>query len=70
MAVLAGGPAGQQQFDMAAQAVLDHVTFRDSKYRASREYREAMIRTHLPAVLARAAERAITGKAIPEGVGQ
>jgi CO/xanthine dehydrogenase FAD-binding subunit len=69
MEVLTGGPAEKQQFDQAADAVLSAVTFRSSKYRASREYREEMIRAHLPVVLARATERAITGQAVPQGVG-
>jgi len=34
------------------------VTLRASKYRATREYRATMIRTYLPVILARAAERA------------
>jgi hypothetical protein len=34
------------------------VTLRSSKYRASSEYRAIMIRTYLPIILARAAERA------------
>ena len=69
MQILTSGPAVKEQFDQAAAAVLSQVTFRSSKYRASREYREEMIRTHLPAVLARATQRAITGHAVPEGVG-
>lgn len=70
MAALVGGPAGLEQFEMAAEAALAEVALRNSKYRASREYREEMIRTHLPAVLSRAAERASTGRAIPQGIGQ
>ena len=69
MEVLAGGPATDVQFRQAAKAVLSDVTFRSSKYRASREYREEMIRTHLPRVLTRATERAISGRAVPQGVG-
>ena len=49
---------------------LGKVALRTSKYRATQEYRVAMIRTHLPDILARAAERAATGHAILEGVGQ
>ncbi len=70
MAAAFGHPADAATFEAAAEAVLDSVTFRDSKYRATRAYREEMIRTHLPAVLARAAERARSGQATPEGIGQ
>lgn len=69
MEVLTGGPAVKEQFNQAAAAVLSDVTFRSSKYRASREYREQMIRTHLPDVLARATARAINGQAVPRGIG-
>ena len=70
MEVLTGGPAVTEQFDLAAEAVLDSVTLRTSKYRATQEYRVQMIRTHLPLILARAAERARSGHAVPSGVGQ
>ena len=70
MNVLTGGPAVTEQFEQAAEAVLDSVTLRTSKYRATQEYRVQMIRTHLPLILARAAERARSGHAVPEGVGQ
>ena len=56
--VLVGGPANQEQFDKAVAIVLANVTLRTSKYRATEEYRSAMIRTYLPLILARAAERA------------
>ena len=69
MDVLTGGPVSPEQFDKAAAAVLDSVPLRTSKYRATREYRAEMIRTHLPLILARAAERARSGHAVPEGVG-
>ncbi len=70
MRVLTGAPAGPEQFDQAANAVLASVPLRTSKYRATREYRAAMIRTHLPLILSRAAERARSGHAVPAGVGQ
>ncbi len=70
MEVLTGGQAGAEQFDKAAEAVLASVPLRTSKYRATREYRAEMIRTHLPLILARAAERAGSGHAVPEGVTQ
>jgi len=70
MDILTGGSAVPEQFDKAAEAVLDSVTLRSSKYRATQEYRVHMIRMHLPLILARAAERARSGHAVPEGVGQ
>ena len=70
MDLLTGGPAGPDQFSAAAEAVLASVSLRTSKHRATREYRAEMIRTHLPIVLGRAAQRARSGQSIPEGVGQ
>lgn len=58
MKVLAGSSASAQQFSKAAEATLASVTLRSSKYRASTEYREQMVRTYLPAILTRAVERA------------
>jgi carbon-monoxide dehydrogenase medium subunit len=58
MQVLMGKAASTEQFEKAADAALDSVTLRSSKYRASAEYREQMVRTYLPVILARAAERA------------
>ena len=69
MDVLVGGQAEEEKFDKAAEAVLASVPLRTSKYRATREYRAEMIRIHLPLILARAAERARSGHAVPEGVG-
>ena len=69
MELLVGGPAVAGQFDKAVDAVLSAVPLRSSKYRATREYRAEMIRTHLPLILARAAGRARSGHAVPEGVG-
>ena len=60
MDVLVGGPASAQQYDKAAEAALASVSLRSSKYRASQEYRAQMVRTFLPAILARAVERATT----------
>ena len=57
-AVLVGGTSSTQQYEKAAEAALDNVTLRTSKYRATQEYRATMIRTYLPIILARAAERA------------
>jgi len=70
MDLLTGGPAEAQQYDKAAKAVLASVPLRTSKYRATQEYREEMIRMHLPLILERAVERARSGRAVPEGVGQ
>jgi len=58
MNVLAGGPATNEQFVRAAEVALENVELRTSKYRASRDYREQMVRTWLPVILNRAAERA------------
>jgi carbon-monoxide dehydrogenase medium subunit len=57
-AFLVGGPTSTEQYEKAAEVALDNVTLRASKYRATREYRAAMIRTYLPIILAKAAERA------------
>jgi CO/xanthine dehydrogenase FAD-binding subunit len=59
-AALVGGTCSTQQYEKAAEVALDNVTLRASKYRATREYRATMIRTYLPIILARAAERAGT----------
>ena len=56
--VLIGKPASQDQYEKAAEMALEHITLRTSKYRATAEYREAMIRTYLPIILSTAAERA------------
>lgn len=56
--VLSGRPATQERFDEAVDVVLANVTLRTSKYRATEDYRKTMIRTYLPIVLAKAAERA------------
>ena len=57
-AVLVGGTTSTVQYQKAVELALDNVTLRASKYRATREYRAMMIRTFLPIILARAAERA------------
>jgi len=58
MQELVNGAASAEQFDKAADAALASVSLRSSKYRASHEYREQMIRTYLPIILARAVQRA------------
>lgn len=55
---LVGIPPLQEHFQHAAEVALDHVQLRESKYRATREYRETMVRTWLPIILTTAAERA------------
>lgn len=55
---LIGGSATSEQFEKAVSVVLANVTLRASKYRATEDYRSAMIRTYLPIILQRAAERA------------
>lgn len=61
-AVLVGGPATPAQFEKAVAVVLQNVTLRTSKYRATEEYRTAMIRTYLPIILATATARAGAGQ--------
>jgi carbon-monoxide dehydrogenase medium subunit len=58
MDVLVGSTASEKQFNKTAEAALASVTLRSSKYRASQEYREQMVRTYLPVILARAVDRA------------
>jgi carbon-monoxide dehydrogenase medium subunit len=58
MEALVGCVASAEQFDKTAEAALASVTLRSSKYRASQQYREQMVRTYLPVILARAVERA------------
>jgi CO/xanthine dehydrogenase FAD-binding subunit len=61
MEVLVGGPATETQYAKATEVALQNVELRASKYRATREYRELMVRTFLPAILQRAVERAQRG---------
>jgi carbon-monoxide dehydrogenase medium subunit len=61
MEVLVGGQATQEQFARAADVALDTVELRTSRYRASRAYREQMVRTWLPVILERAVRRAQGG---------
>lgn len=58
METLVGGPVSTEQFNKATDVALGCVTLRASKYRASHAYREAMVRTFLPDILWRAAQRA------------
>jgi CO/xanthine dehydrogenase FAD-binding subunit len=61
MEVLVGGPATASQFAKATEVALQNVELRSSKYRATREYREQMVRTFLPVILERAVARARRG---------
>ncbi len=56
--VLIGKEASTETFAEAASVALDNVSLRASKYRATESYREEMIRTWLPQILATAARRA------------
>ena len=58
MDVLVGSQATASQYKKAAELTLQNVELRASKYRATREYRERLVRTFLPAILERAVERA------------
>jgi len=58
MDVLTGGPPSAEACAAAAEAILGEVTLRTSKYRATRDYRSTMIRTWLPVIIERAANRA------------
>jgi carbon-monoxide dehydrogenase medium subunit len=69
MAFLVGKPPSAETFKEAAATALSETSLRTSPHRASAEYREEMIRIQLPKTLAKAADRAKTGKAEPEGVG-
>jgi CO/xanthine dehydrogenase FAD-binding subunit len=70
MESLIGAAPSTERFSQATEAALQQISLRSSQYRATRKYREEMIRTHLPRVLARSAERAVSGHAVPVGVGQ
>ncbi len=68
MKSLVGDPPSAEKFSEAAEIALQNVTLRGSKYRATTEYRAQMIRTYLPLILARAAERAAASRHLAEGV--
>lgn len=67
--LIEGGPAARDRFEAATEAALDGLSLRDSKYRASSAYRREMVYTHLPKVLAVAAERAAGGRIVLWGEG-
>jgi carbon-monoxide dehydrogenase medium subunit len=58
MQTILGEPPSPDLFAAAAEAVLGAVSLRTSKYRATSEYRQQMIRTLLPVILERAVGRA------------
>jgi carbon-monoxide dehydrogenase medium subunit len=68
-AFLVGKPATDDVFHEAADIALSEAQLRTSPHRATEAYRAEMIRVQLPKTLAKAAERARTGVAEPEGVG-
>lgn len=57
-AALVGQTPSAELFEEASRIVLEHVSLRTSKYRATEAYRESMIRTWLPIILADAVQRA------------
>ena len=67
MAHLQGKTADEEVYDQTAGIVLENTSLRSSRYRATQEYRAQMILTHLPLVLARAAQRA---RDAAQGAGQ
>jgi len=69
-AAIQGQAPSAHRFARAADAALEGIALRDSAYRASRAYREQMVRTHLPKVLAVAAERAAGGRIVTWGEGK
>ncbi len=69
MEFLKGRDACDNVFRKAADMALSEVNLRSSRHRATMEYREEMIRIQLPITLKKAFDRALGGKAVPEGVG-
>ncbi len=68
-AALRGEPVTEATFERARTAAQESLHPRGSKYRATAVYRQEMIDVLLRRVLPLAAERALTGEAVPEGVG-
>jgi len=66
---LRGAPVDDAAIERAVGAAHQSLSPRTSKYRATAEYRQEMIDVLLRRVLPLAAERARTGRAVPEGVG-
>jgi len=69
-AFLIGKPATEETFVKAAEIANGEARFRSSKHRASAEYRKEMLSVQIVKTLAKAADRARTGVAEPEGVGE
>lgn len=69
MEMLKDGPAVPGQFEKAVETILASAPLRTSKHRATREYREQMIRTHVPLILDHAAARARHGHPLPQEAG-
>ncbi len=70
METLVGSSPTAESFTRAAEAALAQAKLRTSKHRATEEYRAEMIRIQLPRTLTLAADRAATGRVVPEGVGK
>jgi len=66
---LRGAPVDDAAIERAVGAAHQSLSPRTSKYRATAEYRQEMVDVLLRRVLPLAAERARTGRAVPEGVG-
>lgn len=66
---LCGAPVDDAAVERAVAAAHESLRPRTSKYRATAEYRQEMVEVLLRRVLPLAAERARTGRAVPEGVG-
>lgn len=69
MAFLKGKTAEDSTYRAAADVALEEAHLRTSKHRATDEYRRLMISGELPRTLAKAADRARGGEAVPEGIG-
>ncbi len=66
---LRGKPVGEATIHEAAAVGQRVLSPRTSKYRATADYRHEMIAVLLKRTLPRAADRARTGEAVPEGIG-
>jgi len=66
---LIGQPVGDESLQAAVDAAQEAIHPRTSKYRATADYRQEMIAVLLRRTLPKAADRAATGEAVPEGVG-
>jgi carbon-monoxide dehydrogenase medium subunit len=66
---LIGQPTTDETLEKAIDAALQAIQPRTSKYRATADYRREMIAVLLRRSLPLAAKRALTGEAVPEGIG-